>query len=451
MDPSSYSSLLILLQASASTTEVVVGFVVVMILLLCSALVSGSEVAYFSLSPGNMAELEDAQDSNSQRVVTLLEQPDREKASKWLLATILIANNFINIAIVLTSTFVTDNLFPADLDGWIAFVLHVVVVTFLIVLFGEVIPKVYATSNSLTLARIMSLPLTILGKILRPLSRFLISSTKFIDDKFQSNNSNISVDELEQALELTQDEDRSTEEHKIFEGIVNFGSKDVKQIMTSRMDIAAFATDTSYEDLISGILDFGFSRIPVYGKSLDEILGILYIKDLLPHLTEPKEDWMSLLRTPFFVPENKKIDDLLREFQEKKIHLAIVVDEYGGTSGLITLEDVIEEIVGDITDEFDDEDLKYSKLDDENYVFEGKTPLIDIYRILSIDGDPYEAAKGESDTLAGFIIEQAGKIPLKGERLSFEGLTFTIEAADKRKVKRIKVTLLNPTESEESE
>lgn len=450
MDPSSFSSLAIFLHTQATTTEIVVGLAVILILLLSSALISGSEVAYFSLSPSNIASLKEAQDTKSQRVLRLLEQPDRERASKWLLATILIANNFINIAIVLVSTYVADNVFPANVTGWTAFTLHVVVVTFLIVLFGEVIPKVYATSNSIALARFMSLPLAFTGQLLRPFSRLLISSTKFVGDNFQNNTGAISVDELEQALELTQDEDRSTEEHKIFEGIVNFGSKDVKQIMTSRMDIAAFDTETEYNDLIKGILEIGFSRIPIFTKSLDEIAGILYIKDLLPHLSAPEEDWKSLIRTPFFVPENKKIDDLLREFQEKKIHLAVVVDEYGGTSGLITLEDVIEEIVGDITDEFDDEDLQYSKLDDENYVFEGKTPLIDIYRILTIEGDPFEAVKGESDSLAGFLIEQSGRIPVKGEILSFEGLTFTVEAADNRRVKRIKVTLNNQEESEES-
>lgn len=450
MDPTSFSSLAILLQTQASTTEIFFGVLVVFVLLIWSALISGSEVAYFSLSPASMATLHQAQDTRSERVLSLLEKPDRERASKWLLATILIANNFINISIVLVSTFVADNVFPANVTGWTAFILHVVVVTFLIVLFGEVIPKVYATSNAISLARFMSLPLSVMAKILRPFSRLLIGSTRFVNDKFQTNSGVISVDELEAAVELTQDEDRSSEEHKIFEGIVNFGSKDVKQIMTSRMDIAAFSTDTTYKKLIEGILEYGFSRIPIFTKSLDEIAGILYIKDLLPHLSTPDEDWKSLLRTPFFVPENKKIDDLLREFQEKKIHLAIVVDEYGGTSGLITLEDVIEEIVGDITDEYDDEDLKYSKLDDENYVFEGKTPLIDVYRILGIEGDPFEAVKGESDSLAGFVIEQAGKIPLKGEKLSFEGLTFTIEVADNRRVERIKVTLINQAESEES-
>ena len=418
-----------------------------LVLLVLSALVSGSEVAFFSLSPSAREELRDATDSGSQRVIRLLELPEHERASKWLLATILIANNFINIAIVLVSTFVMDTL-SLDLSQGLEILMNVVGVTFLIVLFGEVIPKVYATSYNKRLARFMSLPLLFIGRAFQPLSWVLIRSTNFVDKRFGQRGSNISVDELEHALELTQDEDRTSEEHKILEGIVNFGSKDVKQIMTSRMDIKAFTTDQTTHDIIEGILDYGYSRIPVYTKSLDEIEGILYIKDLLPHLQKEDVDWQALLRAPFFIPENKKIDDLLREFQEKKIHLAVVVDEYGGTSGLVTLEDVIEEIVGDITDEFDDDSLQYSKLDDNNYVFEGKTPLIDIYRILDIDGEPYEEAKGEADSIAGFMIEQAGKIPLKGERITFESLTFTVEAADKRRVKRIKITIQEVEEKE---
>jgi len=420
------------------------------VLLVFSALVSGSEVAFFSLSPASKESLKEAGDSRSKRVIKLLEVPDHQSASKRLLATILIANNFINIAIVLTSTFVMKEL-NLEMVGWQSFLLNVVAVTFLIVLFGEVIPKVYATNYNVQLAKFMSFPLLLTGKIVQPVSYLLIRSTQFIDKKFHATSANISVDELEHALELTQDEERSNEEHKILEGIVNFGLKDVKQIMTSRVDIVAFPIETSSKELLKGILEHGFSRIPIYKKSMDEITGILYIKDILPYMHQEEIDWNALIRAPFLVPENKKIDDLLREFQEKKIHLAIVVDEYGGTSGLITLEDVIEEIVGDITDEFDDENLKYSKLDDSTYIFEGKTPLIDIYRILEIDGDPFEAVKGEADSLAGFMIEQSGKIPLKGEKLEFNGLTFTVETADKRRVKRIKVTINKTKPIEDAE
>jgi gliding motility-associated protein GldE len=269
----------------------------------------------------------------------------------------------------------------------------------------------------------------------------MIASTSFVQRKLRKGNSSFSVDELGHALELTHDEQRSHEEQKILEGIVNFGNIDVKQIMTSRMDVTAVTLDTSFHDLVETIIDAGFSRIPVYRQNLDDIAGVLYVKDLLPHLHRKTFNWQGVLRSPYFIPENKKIDDQLKEFQEKKIHMAIVVDEYGGTSGLVTLEDVIEEIVGEITDEFDSEDLKYSKLDEHNYVFEGKTQLIDIYRILDIDGSPLEAAKGESDTLAGFVIEQAGKIPLKGEKITFREFTFTVDASDKRKVKRVKLTI----------
>jgi gliding motility-associated protein GldE len=287
----------------------------------------------------------------------------------------------------------------------------------------------------------MSLPLTIIRKIFIPVSKALVNSSGFIERRLNRRKNPLSVSDLSHALELTQDDDRSEEEHKILQGIVSFGTKDVKQIMTSRMDITAFPEDTPYQELLSEIIDAGFSRIPIYRNSVDEIIGILYIKDLLAHSNAEDLDWKKLLRSPFVVPENKKIDDLLREFQGRKTHMSIVVDEYGGTLGLVTLEDVIEEIVGDITDEFDDEDLHYSKLDDHNYVFQGKTSLIDLYRILDLDGTPFEAAKGESDTLAGFVIEQFGKIPLKGERTQFQNLTFTVEAADKRKIKQVKVSI----------
>lgn len=415
------------------------------VLLLCSALISGSEVAFFSLSPSDNKLLHDEADKGSQRVLRLTGYPDRESASKRLLATILIANNFVNVGIVLLSTFVFDSVktsyFP-NMGNVTEIVLNIGVITFLIVLFGEVIPKIYASMFNVRLAKFMSLPLNTLAKLFTPLSTALIRTTRFIDRRFSSgDSSNISVDELEHAIVLTQDDERSTDEHKILEGIVNFGTKDVKQVMTNRMDVISFGIDTAFAYVLSEINNRGYSRIPVHQNSLDEITGILYIKDLLPHLQEVNFKWQNTIRTPFFVPENKKIDDLLREFQEKKTHMAIVVDEYGGTSGVITLEDVIEEIVGDITDEFDDEELQYSRLDDKTVVFEGKTPLIDIYRILDIDGQAYEAAKGEADTLAGFAIEQFGKIPVKGEKLIFEDLTFTVEAADKRKVKRIKVTL----------
>jgi putative hemolysin len=414
-----------------------------LVLLIVSALISGSEVAFFSLKPAELEEIRMAQDSGSERIIQLLEIPDRRTGSSNLLATILVINNFVNIIIILLSTSVVTTIFPkGSMNPILEVVIHIAAVTFLIVLFGEVIPKVYATNYGLSLAKIMSAPIQISQKIFWVFWKPLVSMGRVIDDRFnKGGSSSIDINTLSHALELTDSDDRTEEEKKILEGIVAFGSKDVKQIMTSRMDVACFDIELSYPELRKKILELGFSRIPVFRGTIDEVAGILYIKDLLPHLKTKDFNWTALIRPPFFVPENKKIDDLLREFQSRKNHMAIVVDEYGGTSGLITLEDVIEEIVGDITDEFDDDELQYSRIDDRNFIFEGKTALIDIYRILDIDGENFEQEKGESDTLAGFIIEQAGKIPLKGERIHFEQFTFTVEAADKRKVKRVKVSI----------
>jgi putative hemolysin len=416
--------------------------ILMVVLLACSALISGSEVAFFSLSPLQRKDLRESADGNSQRVIKLLEEPDLEQGSKTLLATILIANNFINITIVLISTLVAGQVLPNNLTPVEELVWNIGVITFLIVLFGEVIPKVFATTHNVLLSKVTAMPIAGVKKMVSPLAKVLIYSSKFLEGSAsQSSGINISVDELGHALELTNDNERSNEEQKILEGIVKFGTKDAKQIMTSRIDMVAFAVESSFQELLSHIQRAGHSRLPIYKNSLDEICGILYSKDLLPHLHNDEFAWQVLVRSPFIVTENKKIDDLLKEFQERKIHLAIVVDEYGGTSGLVTLEDIIEEIVGDISDEFDADDIQHSKLDEQNYVFEGKTSLIDLYRILEIDGGPFEAVKGESDTLAGFVIEQSGKIPLKGEKINFNDLTFTIEAADKRRIKRIKITI----------
>lgn len=462
MDPSSSDPVLsIFLQSPFLSTDFLIPALGMLVLLICSALVSGSEVAFFSLSPTHRESLKSEGDERGDKVLQLLEQPDKEYGPQLLLATILIVNNFVNIGIVLISTYLmpfilasqTTSVFLLGMEisaTAVNLLIQVGLVTFLIVLFGEIIPKVYATNYSITLAKLMASPLLFSEKVFSWLSKPMIASTSRLQRKLGNRTSNFSVDELGHALELTHDEQRTHEEQKILEGIVNFGNIDVKQIMTSRMDVLAIPFETSYTDLVQIIIDAGFSRIPVYKKSLDEIAGILYVKDLLPHLNAENFNWQGVLRSPYFIPENKKIDDQLKEFQEKKIHMAIVVDEYGGTSGLVTLEDVIEEIVGEITDEFDNEDLKYSKLDEHNYIFEGKTQLIDIYRILDIDGSPLEAAKGESDTLAGFIIEQAGKIPLKGEKITFREFTFIVEASDKRKVKRVKLTINEEEQAEEN-
>ena len=322
------------------------------------------------------------------------------------------------------------------------FLIQIVIITFVLLLFGEVLPKVYANNKAVSFAKLMSIPLSFLEKIFKPISAILISSTRIIDRKIKNNKHNLSVDDLSNALELTSDENENKDEKKILEEIVKFGNTDVKQIMRSRIDITALDYKSTYTDVLKTIEKTGFSRIPIYQDSFDLIKGILYIKDLLPYLNKGDNfKWNKLIREVFFVPENKKIDDLLKEFQEKKIHLAVVVDEYGGTSGIVTLEDIIEEIVGDINDEFDDDDIIYSKLDNKNYVFEGKTTLKDFYRIINISGENFEQKKGEADSIAGFIIENTGSFPEKGQKINFENYTFSIESVNDRRIKRIKVTL----------
>ena len=421
---------------------IIAASVAVILLLICSALISGSEVAYFSLGPAEIGEIEGKEDKSIGILRNLLERPKR------LLATILIANNYINVAIVILSTYLSDLLIDHSLSEVTQFLIQVVVVTFLLLLLGEVIPKVYANKKPLSLAKFMAQPLYYIRGILTPISGVLVNSTNFIDKRIKKRGHNISVDELSQALELTSDEYGKDEEQKILEGIVKFGNTEVKQVMTSRVDVVSLDENLTFNEVIETILEAGFSRIPVHKESFDNILGVLYIKDVLPHLNKEKFDWLKIIRKPFFVPENKKIDDLLKEFQTRKTHLAIVVDEYGGSSGIISLEDILEEIVGEISDEFDDEDLVYSKLDEFNYVFEGKTPLNDMYRVLNIEGEDFEAEKGESETMAGFVLELFGKIPKKNEKLRFNEYQITIEAADKRRVKRIKLTL--PKETSEA-
>ena len=409
----------------------------VVLLVVLSALLSGSEVAMFSINTEQRKTLKDSTNNSTGRILKLLEEP------KKLLATILIANNFVNVSIVMASNYVFNNLF---IDGSISetmnFILQVIVVTFLILLFGEVIPKVYANNYNIQFSKFMSLPLLVIKKIFYPVSLALINSTNIIDRKIEKKRESLKADELEHALNLTKDSVDNEDEKKILEGIVKFGHTDVKQIMTPRTDVISFDVTTKYIDLMEELKDIKFSRIPVFEESFDKIKGILYAKDLLGKMDEKKNfNWTSLLREPKFVPENKKLDDLLKEFQEEKTHIAIVVDEYGGSSGIVSLEDVLEEIVGDITDEFDEEDINYKKIDDHNYIINGKTSLIDVYKLLEIDGEIFENAKGESDTIAGFCIEQAGKILLKNEKINFDTYTITVEAADKRRIKKVKITI----------
>lgn len=417
------------------SAELIISLVAMICLLICSALVSGAETAFFSLTPVNIENIRQEETAANTTILKLLKKPKR------LLATILITNNLVNISIIILSTFAIDRLIDFQDQETFKFIIHVVVVSFLLLLIGEVTPKVYATRKATQLASFMALPLFYIQKVFHPLNSLLINSTAIIDKRIKWKDPGISVEDLSKALEITSNE-QEDEDHKILEGIVKFGNTEVKQIMKSRVDVVAIDLNLEFEKVLDAARESGFSRIPVYQDNFDKVKGVLYVKDLLPHL-EKKSDfkWQHLIRSPFFVPENKKIDDLLKEFQNKKIHLAIVVDEYGGSSGVVTLEDILEEIVGDISDEFDDEDLHYSKLDDNNFIFEGKTPLIDFYRILNANDKLFEEKKGEADTLAGFILEIAGKIPMKMEKITFDRYLFTIEAADKRRIKRIKVTI----------
>ena len=417
-------------------------------LLVVSALVSGSEVAFFSLSPQAFQDLENEDHPGAKRVLQLMRTPNNTEGPRNLLGTILVVNNLVNISIVLIATVVAEQLFPSDtLPAWVNTLIHVVGVTFLLVLFGEVIPKIYATSFGVQLAKFTSGPLLWAQRMLKPAWLPLVSLGSWMDDKLTSPSTEVSVEDLEQALELTDNADRTEDEQRILEGIVNFGSKDAKQVMTPRTDISTFSKEDSWEHVRATIVASGFSRIPVHEGSADQIVGVLHVKDLLPSLHKDDLDWTAVLRPPLYIPESKKIDDLLREFQEKKIHMAIVVDEYGGTSGLVTLEDVMEEIVGEIADEFDDEEVMHSVLDEFTYLMEAKTPLLDAYRILDLDEEVWEAAKGESDTLGGFMVEQSGRLMRKGESVEFEGTVLQVDAGDARRIHRVKIMLPRPEDS----
>ena len=415
------------------------------VLLLCSALISGTEVAFFSLSKTDIIKISD-ETKGQNPVVLLLQNPSK------LLATILITNNFINILIVLIfaslgEVFLKEQNLSLTILGFILpssivkFSIEVLLVTFFILLFGEVLPKVYASRRALKFCNLMCRPLQFLSFFLTPLSFPLINLTNVIEKKLGSKNSNFSVEILSKALELTSEGSTTKEEKKILEGIVSFGNTETVQIMKPRIDIFALSHDETYDEVLTKILKHGYSRNPVYKNSIDNIVGVLYAKDLLGFLDNKDFNWQELLREPFFVPENKKLDDLLVEFRERKNHLAIVVDEYGGTSGIVTLEDVIEEIVGEINDEFDTDDLSYSKIDANNYIFDGKITIKDFCKVLEdTNEEKFEEYKGESETIAGFILEISGKFPKIGEKINFDRYTFTIEALDRKRIKQLKVT-----------
>jgi putative hemolysin len=434
------------LLAGVTDALTILALVVILLLLGVSASMSASEVALFSLSPTQLRELKENGGRRGAEVLDLLSRPRR------LLATILVMNNFANVGITVFSTLVINGLFDLGrMPAYLVFIIQVLAVTSVILMLGEVLPKVYATSHALQVAQLLARPLITLRWFWSPLNEALIRSTSFIEKRYRKRGTSIDVDALGHALELTRDATTTAEEQRILRGIVKFGNIEVKQVMRPRTELTAFDRGLTFTELIAAIVDSGFSRVPVYEGTLDHVVGVLHIKDVLPHLDSKDLDWRTLLREPYFVPENKKLDDLLKEFQAKQVHLAVVVDEYGGTSGIITLEDVIEEIVGDITDEFDDEDLLYSKLDEHTWVFEGRSSLTDVYRVLGIDGSGttdadqarqvFEDNKGESETLGGFVLELTGRIPKKGERIDLRTFSFTVESADNKRVRRVKVQM----------
>jgi putative hemolysin len=408
------------------------GLLGLVLLLIGSALISGSEVAFFSLSPADKNYLEKKDTPTSRVVLHLLEKQER------LLATIVISNNFINISIVILSTLIIDSLIDFSNSPALGFLFKVVIITFLLLLFGEILPKLYANINPVRFSIIMSYPINLLGKVFHPASSLLIRSGILFYHKVSSTKENLSIDDLSQALDLAAPSLK--EDRKILKGIVDFGNKAVTEIMKPRIDVVAVDTSTGMNKLISVIIESGYSRIPVFAETFDDVRGILYVKDLLPH--HHKGDsfkWQTLIRPPYFVPETKKINDLLKEFQTQKIHMAVVVDEYGGTTGIVTMEDILEEIVGEISDEFDLEELYFSKLDDRNYIFEGKTPLNDFYKILNLDQDIFDEIRGDADTLAGLILEFEGEIPGKNKKIIYKQFEFKIESADNRRIKQIRV------------
>lgn len=417
------------------TINLVVSLIIVVLLLICSALISGSEVAYFSLNANDKQKLK-KKGKNNHRVLRNLDNPEK------LLATILVTNNFVNIGVVILMANITNNLVTIVNSVLLEFILQVVLITFFLLLFGEIMPKVYASHFRLQFARLMALPLLVLEKIFRPINSVLIFSTSFVNKRFQKHEKNISMDEISQALRLTSDQELS-EEKDILEGIVKFGNKNVEEIMRARVDVVSLDINSGFSKVLELINDVGFSRIPVYIDSFDNINGILYIKDIIPH--SHKGDafkWQTLVRQPFYVPETKKINSLLEEFQKNKVHMAVVVDEYGGTSGIVTLEDILEEIVGDIVDEFDEEEHFFSKISDGKFMFDGKILLGDFYKIVGCDENIFDEVKGEADTLAGLILELKGEIPAIHETLKCKNFNFTIEAVDNRRIKQIKAELI---------
>ncbi len=401
-----------------------------------SGLISGSEVAFFSINANQISQFKQSKDPIESRIYNLIKNPRR------LLANILILNNLVNVAIVTLSTFLTWQIYGAEAEEGVIVAVLTMVVTIAIIFFGEVLPKVYANQNNIGFAKKTSLLLSLAQYTLKPLTFLLMSFSNILEKRIEKKGYTISVDELNQALEITTEKEATEEEKDILKGIVNFGTLSVKQIMKSRLDITAFDIELDFHELMDKINKTGYSRIPIYKETIDKIEGILYIKDMLPYIDNDETfNWQKLLRHGYFVPESKKIDDLLKDFQEKRVHMAIVVDEYGGTSGLITMEDIIEEIVGEINDEFDEDEIAYNKLDENTFVFEGKTTLNDFCKIINEDPSIFEEVKGESESLGGLMLEINNKLPRAGDKIRYERFLFTVVAVDNKRIKRVRVLM----------
>ena len=415
------------------TTGVIIAGVLACILLIFSGYASGSEIAFFSLSPNDLNELDEQRSDSDRQINELREDSERT------LATILITNNLVNVTIIMLANYFIAHVIDFGVAYWLEFVVITVFLTFLLLLFGEIMPKVYAGQHVLAFCRFSAPGIIALRKIFYPLSSVLLRSGMLAEKVVQKENHVLSVDDLEQALELT-DVNELKEEKNMLEGIVRFGDETAKEVMTSRQDVVDLDFRTSFADVLKCVVENNYSRIPVYQGSIDNIRGILYIKDLLPHLSKPSNfRWQSLIRPPYFVPETKKIDDLLRDFQENKVHIAIVVDEFGGTSGIITLEDILEEIVGEINDEYDEEEKQYTRINANTYVFEGKTLLSDFYKILDLDDETFEEIQGDADSLAGLLLEIKGDFPELHERIDFQNFTFEVTELDGHRISKIKV------------
>jgi putative hemolysin len=433
---------------NAPTTTVWIALLIILVLISCSAIMSASEIAFFSLSNVEVDELRESEDDADNRVAKLLSN------ARYLLSSILITNNLVNIGVVITFYFVTKAVFNfIDIDlhffilrGYtIEFLFNVVIVTFFLVLFGEATPKIYAAHNKVKLARTMAPFFIGLVRIMKPINYLLVGSTQIIERRLKKHNAEIDIEEINKAIEITVEEKGSTHDASLLKSIVHFGNIMVKQIMRPRNEVSAVNDDWDFKQLIDYVKEVGYSRLPVYKETLDNITGVLHIKDLLEHINQgPDFGWQSLVRKPLFVPENKKIDDLLREIQENRNHLAIVVDEYGGTSGIVTLEDIVEEVVGDIKDEFDDanENTGFKKLDDNNFIFEGKTTLMDVCKLMVIEQSTFDDVKGEAETLGGLLLELAGRLPKGGEEYKYLDFTFRILSIQNNRIEKVKITVL---------